>query len=65
MRHTFASLLLQKSELLRYVKEQLGHALIQTTVDVYDRLAPGANRNVLNKLDDDEGSPLRLVSGAG
>jgi integrase len=46
-------------------KEQLGHASIQTTVDVYGHLAPGSNRNAVNKLDDDETPPLRLASAAG
>jgi len=64
MRHTFASLLLQQGESLHYVKEQLGHASIQTTVDVYGHLAPGSNRNAVNKLDDDETPPLRLASAA-
>jgi integrase len=35
IRHTFASMLLQNGEPLHYVKEQMGHASIQTTVDVY------------------------------
>jgi len=37
----------------------------QTTVDVYGHLAPGSNRNAVNKLDDDETPPLRLVSATG
>ena len=65
MRHTFASLLLQQGESLHYVKEQLGHASIQTTVDVYGHLAPGSNRNAVNKLDDDDAPTLRIVSAAG
>ena len=65
MRHTFASLLLQQGESLHYVKEQLGHASIQTTVDVYGHLAPGSNRNAVNMLDDDESPPLRLASAVG
>ena len=65
MRHTFASLLLQQGESLHYVKDQLGHASIQTTVDVYGHLAPGSNRNAVNQLDDDETPPLRIVSAAG
>jgi len=44
MRHTYASLLLQQNESPAYVKEQLGHASIQVTVDVYGHLIPGANR---------------------
>jgi len=65
MRHTFVSLLLQQGESLHYIKEQLAHAAIQTTVDVYGHLAPGSNRNAVNKLDDEDGPPLRLASVAG
>ncbi len=64
MRHTFASLLLQQGEPLHYVKDQLGHASIQTTVDVYGHIVPGSNRNAVNKLDDDD-FELRTVSNAG
>src|SRR5262249_10626537 len=35
-----------------YVKEQLGHASIQITVDTYGHLIPGANRAAVDKLDD-------------
>ena len=52
IRHTFASLLLAQGESLHYVKEQMGHASIQTTVDVYGHLVPGSNRNAVNRLDD-------------
>ncbi len=40
IRHTFASHLLQQGESLHYVKEQLAHASIQTTVDVCGLLVP-------------------------
>ena len=53
LRHTFASLLLQQGESIVYVKEQLGHASIQITVDTYGRLIPGANRAAVDRLDDD------------
>jgi integrase len=65
IRHTFASLLLQQGESLHYVKEQMGHASIQTTVDVYGHIVPGSNRNAVNKLDDKVGSEIKLVSSAG
>ena len=58
-------LLLRQDESLHCVKEQLGHASIQTTVDVYGHLAPGSNRNAVNKLDDDDAPTLRIVSVAG
>jgi integrase len=61
IRHTFASLLLQNGESVHYVKEQMGHASIQTTVDVYGHLVPGANRNAVNRLDDEQPSALRIA----
>ena len=65
IRHTFASLLLQQGESLHYVKEQMGHASIQTTVDVYGHIVPGSNRNAVNKLDDKDITGLKVVSSAG
>ncbi len=67
IRHTFASLLLQNGESLHYVKEQMGHASIQTTVDVYGHLVPGSNRQAVNKLDDPspEKPTLKLAATAG
>jgi integrase len=52
LRHTFASLLLQQGESIVYVKDQLGHASIQITVDTYGHLIPGANRAAVDRLDD-------------
>ena len=57
LRHTFASLLLQQGESIVYVKEQLGHASIQITVDTYGHLIPGANRAAVEKLDDAPAQP--------
>jgi hypothetical protein len=51
--HTFAPLLIQQGESVVYVKEQLGHASIQITVDIYGHLIPGANRAAVDRLDDD------------
>jgi integrase len=64
IRHTFASLLLQQGESLHYVKEQMGHASIQTTVDVYGHLIPGSNRNAVNRLDDPTEPRVRLAVAA-
>jgi integrase len=52
LRHTFASLLIQQSESLVYVKEQMGHSSIEVTVDIYGHLVPGGNRQAVDKLDD-------------
>ena len=53
LRHTYASLLLQQGESPQYVQSQLGHHSIQVTVDIYGHLIPGANRHVVDRLDDD------------
>ena len=50
-RHTFGSLLIQQGESLTYVKEQMGHASIQITVDIYGHLVPGGNRAAVDRLD--------------
>jgi len=52
-RHTFGSLLIQQGESLTYVKEQMGHASIQITVDIYGHLVPGGNRAAVDRLDSD------------
>jgi integrase len=60
LRHTFASLLLAQGESLAYVKDQLGHASIRLTVDLYGHLVPGGNRAAVDKLDD-----VELAHGSG
>jgi len=52
LRHTFASLLLQQGESLKYVQEQLGHSSIKMTCDTYGHLVPGGNRQAVDRLDD-------------
>jgi integrase len=37
---------------LAYVKEQLGHASIKITVDVYGHLIPGSNKQAVDRLGD-------------
>jgi len=50
LRHTFASRLLQNGESVVYVKDQLGHHSIKSTVDVYGHLVPGANKAAVDRL---------------
>ena len=52
LRHTFASLLIQKGASLAYVKEQMGHSSIQITVDTYGHLIPGGNIDWIDRLDE-------------
>ena len=59
LRHTFASLLIQNSESLAYVKEQLGHHSINITVDTYGHLVPGGNKAAVDKLDGLENATIR------
>ena len=40
----------KKAAEMAYVKDQLGHASIKMTVDVYGHLVPGANREAVNRL---------------
>jgi len=54
LRHTFATRLLEQGESLVYVRDQLGHASIKMTVDLYGHLVPGGNRAAVDKLDDVE-----------
>lgn len=65
IRHTFASHLLANAAPIVYVKEQMGHASIQTTVDIYGHLVPGSNRNEVNRLDDAEFGAVAAVKAAG
>lgn len=65
IRHTFASQLLANGAPIVYVKEQMGHASIQTTVDIYGHLIQGANRNEVNRLDDENFGGAVLVQKAG
>ena len=40
----------------------MGHASIQTTVDVYGHMVPGSNRNAVNRLADVDDTLLKVVS---
>ncbi len=63
LRHTFASMLIQNGESLAYVKDQLGHHSIQITVDIYGHLVPGANRQAVDRLDDDVSTTYASKTG--
>ena len=63
LRHTFASLLLAQGESLAYVRDQLGHSSIQTTVDTYGHLVPGSNRGAVDKLDDPQPDRNQTATG--
>ena len=45
LRHTFASLLIDQGENIKFIQSQLGHASIQTTIDRYGHLMPISKYN--------------------
>jgi hypothetical protein len=51
LRQTFASLLINQGENLKYVQAQLGHDSIQTTVGRNGHLIPDARVGVSERLD--------------
>ena len=56
LRHTFASLLIQAGHSLAYIQKQMGHSSIQVTVNIYGHLVPGAQRGIVDTLDDVPGT---------
>lgn len=52
LRHTFASLLIERGESLAYVRDQLGHSSIEITANTYGHLIPGTNKQAVDALDD-------------
>jgi integrase-like protein len=56
LRHTFASLLLQRGKSPAYVQRQLGHANITLTVDTYGRWLPMSDKSAVDELDGQDGS---------
>lgn len=50
LRHTNATVLLQTGVSMKVVQERLGHALMQTTSDIYAHVTDEMNRNATNVL---------------
>jgi integrase len=73
LRHTYASLHIaealeagrDRDAILTYLRSQLRHRSIQTTMDYYIHLFPGGQREITNRLDDDTGQAwVPVVGGA-
>ena len=52
LRHTFASLLIEAGESLKYAQEQLGHHSPAFTLAIYGHLIPRGDRRAVDRLDD-------------
>lgn len=50
LRHTYASLLINGGESIKYVSKQLGHASIQITADTYGHLFKETSASAMNRL---------------
>jgi hypothetical protein len=64
LRHTFASTLIRNRENVKYIQEQMGHASIQVTYDIYGHLVPGENKDAVGRLDDPGLTMFGSVEGA-
>lgn len=58
LRHTYASLLIAAGAHPKYIQDQLGHASIQVTMDVYGHLFPGTFARLVDALDGATGRNL-------
>lgn len=50
LRHTYASLLINQGESIKYVSKQLGHASIQITADLYGHLFKETSVSAMHRL---------------
>ena len=51
LRHTYASLLIEQGENIKYVQNQLGHATPTVTLNVYAHLMKPANQEAVCRLE--------------
>ena len=64
LRHTFASLLIEQGENIKYVQSQLGHSSPMMTLNVYAHLMESVNQESPRKLENTifEGTGSRMVA---
>jgi integrase len=51
LRHTYASLLIEQGENIKYIQTQLGHASPSITMDVYAHLMNSTNQAAASRLE--------------
>lgn len=64
LRHTYASLLIEQGENIKYISSQLGHASTTITLDVYSHLMKTENQDAARRLENTifEGTGHNLVT---
>ena len=67
LRHTFASILIDQGENIKYIQSQLGHAKASTTLDIYGHLMKKENPEAAKKRGNlifvDFGSKMVAIEG--
>jgi len=51
LRHTYAALQIELDENFKFIQQQMGHASITTTMDLYGHLMPEASEGAGQRLD--------------
>jgi integrase len=52
LRHTYASLLIEQGENIKYIQTQLGHSSPSVTLDVYAHLLKPSNQQAARRLEE-------------
>ena len=67
LRHTYASLMIEQGENIKYVQNQLGHSSPTVTLDVYAHLMKDSNQEAACRLQNQifEGTGHNLVTLSG
>ena len=64
LRHSYASLLLRQGEGLKYVSQQLGHASIQITCDIYGHVMQSQSTEAMERLNGTIPEPPSSIDSA-
>jgi integrase len=63
LRHTYARLLIDQGENIKYVQKQLGHSKPSVTLDIYSHLLSENNPEAVNRLDEKVSGSKMVASG--
>jgi integrase len=51
LRHSYAMMLLEQGENIKFVQKQLGHSSISTTLDLYGHCLPASGKEAMKRLE--------------